>query len=341
MKIAPFQIDNYIQKIASEKIAGCLIFGPEEALINYRFNLIAAKISPNLSDPFLVVNISKERLSQDKSLLIDEFYSFSMLGGRKLILIKDCDANVIAAVKTLFEDVNFAEKSENFLLIQAGDLDKSSVLRKISEDNPSFAAIACYEDDERAIKNFIASELIKRQIKSSPQIIEQLLEKLGKNRQTILSELDKISLFLGDNKNLTPELINKISNLEAETSSNEFIMNFAAKRFDAALIKAEKLFNDGFEAITLIRFLSNYLQKLYQARLEIEVNNIDFESAVKSQKLFFKTEVEFRKHLNIVSLDFLVKNLQLLEVLELKIKSSQISSKLLFIGFIQDSFEAL
>ncbi len=337
MKIASAQIDNYIQRIAAEKIAGCLIFGPEEPSINYRFDIIAKKISPDLSDPFLVVNISKERLAQDKSLLNDEFYSFSMLGGRKLILIKDCDINVINAVKALFEDSDFAKKGENFILIQAGDLDKSSALRKACEDNPNFAAIACYEDDDRIIKSFISAELLKHQIKSDSQLIDFLFEKFGKNRQTIISELEKIAIFLDDKKDLTIEIASKLTAVEAEITTNDFIMNFAAQKFDISMLQLDKLFKDGFEAITLIRFLSNYLQKLYCAKIEIELKNLDFESAVKSQRLFFKTEMEFRKHLKNISLSFLTKTLHLLENLELKIKTSTMPSRLLFIAFMQDS----
>ena len=336
MKIASAQIENYIQRIAAEKIVGCLIFGPEESSINYRFDIIAKKISPDLSDPFLVVNISKERLAQDKSLLNDEFYSFSMLGGRKLILVKDCDINVISAIKALFEDADFA-KSENFILIQAGDLDKSSALRKACEDNPRFAVIACYEDDDRVIKSFIAAELFKYQIKSDSQLIDFLFEKFGKNRQNIISELEKITIYLGDKKDLTIETASKLTASEAEITTNDFIMNFAAQKFDIAMLRLEKLFKEGLEAITLIRFLSNYLQKLYYAKIEIELKNLDFESAIKSQRLFFKTEMEFRKHLKNNSLDFLTNTLHLLENLELKIKTSSVPSKLLFIAFMQDS----
>jgi DNA polymerase-3 subunit delta len=336
MKIPPFQIANYLQKIAGEKIAGCLLFGPEASVVSHRFDYIAKKISPNLADPFLVANLSKERLSEDKGILADEFFSFSMLGGRKLILVKDCDVAVGAALKLLFEDRDFATKSENFILVQAGDLDKGSVLRKAAEDNPHFAAIACYEDDERAIKQFIASELVKRQVKFNEQVTELLLEKFGKNRQVILSELEKILVFLGEEKNLSVELVEKLTASEAEISANEFVMNFAAQKFEIALLQSEKLFKNGFEAITLIRFLSNYLQKLYQAKTDIELNISDFETAVKNQRLFFKTEVEFRKQLKNLSLDFLVKNLYDLESLEIKIKSGVMPARLLFVAFVQD-----
>lgn len=340
MKIPPFQIANFLQKIADEKIAGCLLFGPESSVVSHRFDYIAKKISPNLADPFLVANLSKERLSEDKGILADEFFSFSMLGGRKLILVKDCDVAAGVALKMLFEDRNFAAKSENFILIQAGDLDKSSALRKAAEDNPYFAAIACYEDDERAIKQFISGELVKRQVKFNAEVTELLLEKFGKNRQVILSELEKILVFLGEEKNLTTELVERLVLSEAEVSTNEFITNFAAKKFDLALLQAEKLFKDGVEVVMLIRFLSNYLQKLYHAKIEIESNGSDFESAVKSQHLFFKTEIEFRKHLKNLSLNFLIKNLRDLEEIEIKIKSGIMPARLLFAAFVQDSLKA-
>ncbi len=337
MKIANAQIDFYIQKIAQEKIAGCLIFGPETSVVDYRFDLIAKKISPDLSDPFMVANLSKERLAEDKGILSDEFFSFSMLGGRKLILVKNADIAAGAALKILFEDRDYAKKSDNFILIHAGDLDKASVLRKAAEDNLNFAVIACYEDDECTIRNFIANQLAAKQVKSSPQVLDLLLEKFGKNRQIILSELEKIMLFLGDSKELSIELVAKLTASEAESSSNEFVMNFAAQKFDVALLQAERLFKDGFEAITLIRFLSNYLQKLYHSKAEIESQNADFEEVVKSQRLFFKTEIEFRKHLKTLSLKFLIKNLQSLADLEIKIKTGALPAKLVFIDFVQSS----
>jgi len=336
MKISNYQIEPYIQRIAQEKIAGCLLFGPEAALVNYRFNLIAKKIAPNLSDPFLVANISKEKLVEDKAILADEFFSYSMLGGRKLILIRDADAQAGAALKMLFSDQDFAKKSDNFILIQGGDLDKSSALRKLCEENPRFAAIACYEDDERVIKKFIADELLRHKVKFNLDVTLILFEKFGKNRQIILAELEKILVFLGEEKNLTVELVKKLSASEAEISANEFVENFAAQRFDLAILIAEKLFRDGFEAITLVRFLSNFLQKLYQARMEIDSAGISFDEAVKNQRLFFKAEAEFRLALKNLSKIFLIENLYELQQLEIKMKNGNLPPKLLLTAFVQN-----
>lgn len=335
MKIAPFQIENYITKIANEKIAGCLIFGPESSLVDYRFSLIAKKISPNLSDPFAVVNLSKERIGEDKLILADEFYANSMLGDRKLILIRSEDNKLAEAMKTLLEDNDFAKKSDNFILISAGNLDKSSSLRKICEASPNIAVIACYEDNEAVIKKFIANELMKNQIKFNSQVSDFLIEKFGTNRNLLLSEINKIITFLGDEKLLNIEILEKLCSFESESSIEVFVNSFANKNYENSVKLLEKNFRDGVEAITLIRYLVNYFTKLYNAKLEVDSGICDFEQAIKNQKLFFKIEAQFRQNLNNNSLQFLVKILKNLEEIEIKIKSGYPAPKLLLSVFVK------
>ncbi len=152
MKIATAATENYLSKIDKEKISGCVIYGPAESVVSSRFELVAKKITPDLSDPFLVANLSKDRLSEDPACLADEFYSFSMLGGRKLIIIKDCDTQAASALKLLLSEKNLSAKSENFILIQAGDLDKGASLRKQAEESdqsPASPAMKMTKDQSK------------------------------------------------------------------------------------------------------------------------------------------------------------------------------------------------
>ncbi len=337
MKIATFQIDNYIQKINGEKIAGALVYGPSESVVSSRVNFIAKKIVANLADPFLVTNINKERFSQDSSCLADEFYSYSMLGGRKLIMIKDADAQAAVALKSVTKDEDSITKSDNFILIQAGDLDKSSALRKLCELSYHFAAIACYEDDDKTTKKFIEQQLARNGLKSTHDAVNQIAEKTGKNRQIIASEINKIATYL-DGKEITIDAINLAIQGQAEIPFDDFVNNFVAKNYTNAIKSCEYLLNNGFEAIMLIRFLSNYLQKLYNAKSAIESQKSSFEEALSNQRLFYKAENDFRKNLKIISLPELNLWLKLLEKLEIKIKTSnKISPKILFFAFLHDS----
>ena len=91
MKIANYQIENYIQKIDKEKIAGCLLYGPNLVLSSYRLEMISKKIVSNLADPFLASILSEARCSEDQGSIADEFYSIPMFGGRKLIILNSID----------------------------------------------------------------------------------------------------------------------------------------------------------------------------------------------------------------------------------------------------------
>ena len=337
MKIQAYKVQNYIKDIANEKIAGCLLYGPEESVINYRFNFIAKKITPDLADPFLVSNISKERLKEDKSVLADEFFSMSMMGGRKLVMVKDGDNTVADCLKTIFSDDDFHEKSNNFILIQGSDFNPSNPLRKIVEASKHFMAIPCYEDDERTIISFIEALLKNKKITFNRDVVMALLEKFGKNRQVIISEIEKISTYLGDNKELTIEIVEKLVKLESEISADEFVMLFASKDYEKAIKSCEKLFRDNFEPIALIRYLLNYLLKLQNAKIEIEKDGVTFDEAVKNQRLFFKVEDIFKKHLNSLSLNFINHSLKDLAALELTIKQGEGNPRLLFLKFVQDS----
>ncbi len=337
MKIANFQIDSYIQKIAQEKIVGCLVFGPESSVVKHRSNAIAKRIVKDLSDPFLVANLSKARFAEEKSILLDEFLSFSMLGGRKLIMVSEVDAGLHQSLTSVLEARVDKGLDGNFILIQAGDLDKNSNIRKLAESNPHLASIACYEDDEKTIKKLIEQELSRREINCEAGVVSLLCDRLGKNRQVISSEIEKISSFVGEKKSVSIDELEGLIGLNAEISMNELILNFCEQKTDKTLLCAERLLKQGLEVVTIIRFLLNYLQKLYYAKVEIELGNLDFEAAVKSQKLFFKIEIEFCKHLKKLSLNFLIKNLWLLENLEAKIKDTNIPQKLVFAAFIRDS----
>jgi DNA polymerase-3 subunit delta len=131
MKVAPYQIDSFIESISKNNNICCaVVYGPESGLVSIRAQKIAKLIVENLTDPFLVTNISQKQIAEDKGLLIDEFYAIPMLGGRKLITL-NCGNEITETMKSLFGADSKIKNplKENFILISAGELDKNSSLR--------------------------------------------------------------------------------------------------------------------------------------------------------------------------------------------------------------------
>lgn len=154
MKIPPYQIDAYIKTIATNReIFGAVVYGPESGLTSIRAKLIGESIVSNLSDPFLVTNLSDKQIDEDNAILFDEFVSIPMLGGRKLIFVRDAKDKICDAIKAIFE--NKKPAGENFILITCGELDANSKLRKFAESSPNLACLASYEDDARDRKSVV------------------------------------------------------------------------------------------------------------------------------------------------------------------------------------------
>ena len=335
MKISSYQVENYIKKIGDEKISGCLLYGPEPTITRFRFDIIAKKIVNDLSDPFLVSQISSEKIKEDKAILVDEFYSISMLGGRRLIMIKDCDVHTLGALKNLLADPQYGRKSDNFILIQAGDLDKSSALRKLVEESQFLMAIPCYEEDVASLRKSISEIFAGNEIIAENEIINLIIKNYGKDRNLITNEINKIKNYLGEDKNLSLETFKKLVSLKNDDNLQDFAVQFASKNYEWCFLQAERALDGGNESIMLVRNLINYFSKLYNAKILIERSGKGIDEAVKSAQIFYKIEADFRKNLQNLSLKFIAKSLQSFEKLEINLKKGNISARLVFLSYIR------
>lgn len=334
MKISSYQQENYINNINNQQVIGCLLFGPEKSLIDFFARKIAGKIVQDINDQFLVANINEEVVNNNSAIINDEFYSFSMLGGRKLIIIDGSNSEISNSIKSILSDEKINCQDSNFILIKAGDLSNTNSLRKICEASKIFAAIGCYEETDFTAKKFIADQLKNKKINFSQDIIEVIFEKTGRARDVINLEIEKIDLYLAEKRNIDIDLLQEIIANQSQISVNIFINNFVEKNYGAALNVARKLFENDFNAITLIRYLLNYLQKLYDAKIDIEQNKINIDEAIKRQGIFFKLINDFKKHLNQKNLQEINRQIYLLQNSEILIKKGSQNQELIFCNFL-------
>ena len=337
MQIKPYQAEAFINNLANNKsIFAVLLYGPESGLISMRRKKITTTIVDNPNDPFLVVNLCEKKLEEDKGLLADEFAAISMLGGRKLINV-DGGNKITDSIKIIFnhpkKQTDFKVIGDNFILISAGNLDKKSSLRKFAESSPYIATIACYEDDATTISSIIRQKFKEHNFTFDNEVIELLLGKFGKNRQIILNEIDKLFLFMGEDRHIaTQNLQNNIADI-AEISAFQLVEEFSNRNAKKTILFLEKIFNEKIEPIVIIRFLTTYFNKLLLVKNNIQNgSNLDLE--MKIQSIFFKQQSSFKKHLNIWSSNSISSLLIKLQELEIKCKNNNFNPQLLLSAFI-------
>ena len=77
----------------------------------------------------------------------------SLFGKNKLIIIHEANDKILFQIKENFT------KTNNLVLVLSGILDKKSKLRDFFFKEKSCAIIACYNDNERSLIDYIKKEL--------------------------------------------------------------------------------------------------------------------------------------------------------------------------------------
>ena len=100
-----------------------------------------------MHDPFQVVYLNGSDVNADPGTLFSEYTSQSLMGGRRVIIIKDADNNLTKHFKVLLEGT----PSDTLVIAGSGSLNKKSSLVSLGESRDDMAVIACYEDRDEDV----------------------------------------------------------------------------------------------------------------------------------------------------------------------------------------------
>jgi len=126
MKIAYRQVDGFIKNPPPE-MRVILVYGPGHGLVQERVQTLAKTVIEDLNDPFNVIELNGDQIAEDPARLMDEAFALSMVGGRRLIRIRQAGDKLVPALKSVLE----AETApEALILAEADNLGPRSSLRR-------------------------------------------------------------------------------------------------------------------------------------------------------------------------------------------------------------------
>jgi DNA polymerase-3 subunit delta len=192
--------------------------------------------------------------------------------------------------------------------------------------------MACYEDEAATTMNIIRQKFKENNITAESGVAQWIVNKLGKNRLIILNELEKLMIYCGQ-KNITLEDAQLSIADIAEISATELINNFAELDAKKANYFLEKLYDEKVNAIALIRMISGYFLKLQIVKNNVE-SGANIETEIRNQRLYFKQEPIFKKHLQRWPKSAMDNILLKIQELEVDCKSSNSNPELLLASFI-------
>lgn len=299
MKIQANKVDEFISKL-NPSIKGVLIYGPDTGLVLIRKNEILQKILPDYKNSLSLINITISKIKEKPTIIEEEYNSTSLFtSDKKVILIEDAENSISKTLESIFSK---PQNNDNFIIITADDLDTKSSLKKFAEYNQYFASLPCYKDDINSIMQIVNLKLKKNGFKYNVDVVKYLTESFGGNRLIILSELDKLIIYKGENKNITIDDVKACIQDNSEADLNNFINNFAMLDFDKAYKELQNLYSEGIFPVIIIRALISYFLKLQLYKYQLQ-NGLSFEELTTKENIFWKQKPILNQHLQKLTIE--------------------------------------
>lgn len=269
------EADRFVER-PPKHIVAALIFGPDQGLVRERAETLAKTVVPDLNDPFRVADLTEQTLNSDGARLSDEAAAISMLGGRRVVRVR----NAGNGLAKLFEGFLDAPSGDALIVVEAGDLAKSAALRKVFEGADNAAAIACYADNAQNLSDVVRRTLKAEGYSISDDALEDTVSRLGSDRGVTRRELEKLALYAHGQSRVELVDVRAVIGDEVEARTEEACDAAGEgdlKRLDRAL---ERLWADDVSAAALIRNGLSHFQRVLQVKLAHEKGEA-VESAMK------------------------------------------------------------
>ena len=291
MQFKQAQIDKYLKK-PDDVLRCAVIYGSNEGLQAEYVKKFTTAVCPDPYDPFRVVYLNGSDVNGDPGILFGEYNGQSLMGGRRVVIVRDGDNNLTKHVKALLEN----NVSDTLLIVSSGSLNKKSSLVRLAEENENMAAIACYEDRDEDIFNSTRAKFIENGIT------------IGN-----AGEIEKLITYLGDHKNVTVEDVQKIISDASSSSGDDVCFAAAGGYADKALAAFNKLVNEGNEPISIIRSLTYHFNKILTCKAYMENGDTVDKAVFKLQpRIIFFRESSFKRQVSIWPREKLLSVLELL-----------------------------
>ena len=191
VQIKPADADRLLAK-PDPAVRLVLIYGDDEGLVAERAEKFARAVTGADGDH---LRLDPAVLSENPGRIADEARAIPMFGGKRAISIRISGNRSLE--KTL-EEILDNPPVDSWVIVIAGELRKSSPLRKLAETHGHAWAIPCYADSDRDLDRIIDEETRNAALTIAADARAALKNLIGIDRLISRSEVQKLCLYAAD-----------------------------------------------------------------------------------------------------------------------------------------------
>ena len=260
-----------------------LIFGQDESAISD----ICLKLSKAVGDDSERIDMNSEQVRKDSALLADEAGSLSLFGGKRYIRLTIRREEGLDGITNLLE----AEQGGNIVIASAGDLKKTSKIRKLCEASPRAITHICYPPSEADAASAIARLASEQGLRLDRALAMQISRASGQDRKLAAVEVEKLALYYdampGDGKLVEAEALEALSAENDEENVQALVnrvMGGEMKMLGRELATARQT---GVDAIRIVRALQRRIAMLAGLRSKVD-GGLSPDKVVNTPAIFWK-----------------------------------------------------
>ncbi len=292
MKVPPARADAFAAA-PPDDIRAVLLYGPDLGLVRERAETLTRAVAGALSDPFNVIELTPAALKEEPSRLTDEVCALSMMGGRRVVRLRE---TTDAVAKQSEEAITAG--GEALMIVEAGDLSPRSKLRTLFEKTNGTAAIACYMDEGVGLDDLVRRALADANLKGDEGVISWITGNLGSDRMVSRMELEKLTLYAAGKSEVTLEGAQAIIGDAAAVTLDDVVLAALGGNLKGLTVALSRARFEGVAPIAILRAASRHLSRIEQAVTAMG-GGATSDQAMKSLRppVFFKQHDAFRNQL--------------------------------------------
>jgi len=278
-------------------VRAALIFGRDLGVVRERAQGLAEKVAARPDDPFDVALVSDGDLDEDPGRLVDELMAYSLMGGRRLVRLRLGSEKVgpdRLAAAALERHAACEFNPDAFFLIEAGNLDRNSALRRAAEKQAAAVAIPCYEDEIGDLARLAREGLAKDRLSLTADALDLFVRRLPHERGVARREIERLALYLGPGSGAvgTPDDLADFLGVEPEASLSDAAQDAFGGRLTAAQTGLRRAAQEGEGGPAAVRAMSQHLARLRRTAT-LRAAGAELAEAAKASGVFWKNEREF------------------------------------------------
>jgi DNA polymerase-3 subunit delta len=288
MKLEAGRIEGFLKNPGAASVI--LIHGPDAGLVSERAVALSKAVVGSTDDAFRYAEIA------DAGRLLEEASAASLLGGRRVVRLRDAADSAVKPVERLL-----AAGTDALVILEAGDLTPKSKLRALAEKHPAAIAIACYAVDAGRLPRVLTDRLRAEGVAIDADAAAWVGANIAGEEGAIRQAVELLTLYAGAAKSLTLADVNAALPDGGESSMMEAV-DAALTGDRAGADRAVTLsFEEGVSPVAVVRILLGELMRLRVLAASVGAGGVAAAVSAARPPVFFKRAPVVTKALSLWS----------------------------------------